>query len=81
MKIDGDNSVNVYLATQMDSETDPITWSSAIAFNPDENSKVSVLGTGRFYGVKFQSTTDINWKLDGYALEVQDAGSRGGRAH
>jgi hypothetical protein len=80
MSIDGTDAINVYLATQMSTD-EAVTWSSAVAFNPDSQSKVSVMGTGKFYGVKFQSTTDMNWKLDGYSLEVQDAGRRGGRSY
>jgi hypothetical protein len=80
MSIDGTDTINVYLATQMSTD-EAVTWSSAVSFNPDSQSKVSVMGTGKFYGVKFQSTTDMNWKLDGYSLEVQDAGRRGGRSY
>ena len=80
INIDSTNTINVYLATQMSTE-DAVTWSDAVAFNPDSQSKVSVRGSGRFYGVKFESTTDMDWKLAGYTLEVQDAGRRGERSY
>ena len=80
INIDSTNTINVYLATQMSTE-DAVTWSDAVAFNPDSQSKVSVRGSGRFYGVKFESTTDMDWKLAGYTLEVQDTGRRGERSY
>jgi len=58
-----------------------ITWGSAVAFNPDSQAKVSVRGSGKYYAVKFESDANMDWKLDGYALEVQDAGNRGSRSY
>ena len=31
------------------------------------------------YAVKFESTGDMDWELDGYSIEVEDAGTRGSR--
>jgi hypothetical protein len=80
MDIDSSNTINVYLGTQMSTE-EGITWGSAVAFNPDSQSKVSVRGSGKYYAVKFESDTNMDWRLDGYALEVQDAGRRGSRSY
>jgi len=80
MNIDSTNTINVYLGTQMSTE-EGITWGSAVSFNPDSQSKVSVRGSGKYYAVKFESDANMDWKLDGYALEVQDAGRRGGRSY
>jgi hypothetical protein len=80
MNIDSTNTINVYLGTQMSTE-EGITWGSAVAFNPDSQSKVSVRGSGKYYAVKFESDANMDWKLDGYALEVQDAGRRGSRSY
>ena len=78
--IDSTNTINCYLGTQMSTE-DSVTWSAAVPFNPDTQSKVSVRGSGKYYGVKFESTTDMDWKLDGYSIEVNDAGRRGERSY
>ena len=78
--IDSTNTINCYLGTQMSTE-DSVTWSAAVAFNPDTQSKISVRGSGKYYGVKFESTTDMDWKLDGYSIEVNDAGRRGERSY
>ena len=78
MSIDNSNSINVYIATQMSTE-DGISWKGPYAFNPDTQSKVSCRATGKLYGIKFESTTDMSWKLNGVEIELEDAGRRGSR--
>ena len=81
MEVSGSgNTVNVYVGTQMSTE-EAVTWSSAYTFNPDTQSKVSVRASGKLYGVKFESTGDFDWRLDGYSIEVDDAGRRGSRSY
>jgi len=80
MSINGTDSINVYLGVSMSSE-ETVTWKSAVSFNPDTQSKVSVRGTGKYYAIKFESTSDMDWELDGYALEIDDAGNRGSRQY
>ena len=66
---------NVYVAKQMFPE-DAVTWAGPYEFNPDEQSKVSCTISGRYYGVKIESDTDVDWNLSGVGFEVEDAGSR-----
>ena len=80
MAVNGSNSMTVYLGTSMSTEGG-YDWKSAVLFNPDTQSKVSVRGTGKFYAVKFESATDMDWELDGYALEIDNAGNRGSREY
>ena len=81
MEITGSgNTVNVYVGTQNSTE-EAVSWSSAVAFNPDTQSKVSVRKSGKLYGVKFESTGDFHWRLDGYEVELDDAGRRGSRSY
>ena len=81
MEVSGsDNTVNVYVGTQNSTE-EAVSWSDAVAFNPDTQSKVSVRKSGKLYGVKFESTGDFNWRLDGYEVELDDAGRRGSRSY
>ena len=80
MSINGSDFINVYLGTQMSTEGG-ISWSSPVSFNPDSQTKVSVRGTGKFYAVRFESTTDMNWELDGYSIEVSNVGKRGSRSY
>ena len=78
MSTSSTNTVNVYLGTQMSTQ-DGVTWGDPVAFSPNTQSKVSVRGTGKLYAVKFESTTDMEWELDGYTIEVKNAGNRGSR--
>ena len=80
MSINSTNEINVYLGTQMSTQ-DGVSWGSPVTFNPNTQSKVSVRGTGKLYGVRFESTTDMHWELDGYTIEVEDAGRRGSRSY
>ena len=70
------NTVNVYVGAQMSTE-ESITWEGPYTFNPDSQSKVPVRVTGKYIGVKFESTGDQTWRLDGYSLDVRNAGNRG----
>ena len=78
MSTSSTNTVNVYLGTQMSTQ-DGVTWGDPVSFSPNTQSKVPVRGTGKLYAVKFESTTDMEWELDGYAVEVKNAGNRGSR--
>ena len=80
MSISGSDSINVYLGTQMSTEGG-ISWNAPVSFNPNTQSKVSVRGTGKLYAVRFESTTDMNWELDGYSIEVDNVGKRGSRSY
>jgi hypothetical protein len=80
MEITGANTVNIYVGTQMSTE-EGVSWSAAIPFNPDSQSKVSVRKSGKLYGIKFESTGDFHWRLDGYEIELDDAGRRGSRSY
>jgi hypothetical protein len=72
------NAVNVYVGAQMSTE-ESITWEGPYTFNPDSQSKVPVRVTGKYIGVKFESTGDQTWRLDGYSLDVMNAGNRGSK--
>ena len=78
MSVSGSDSINVYLGTQMSTEGG-ISWNAPVAFDPNSQSKVSVRGTGKLYAVRFESTTDMDWELDGYSIEVDNVGKRGSR--
>ena len=80
LEVTGDNNINVYVGSQMSTE-DGITWEGPYLFNPNSQSKVSCRVTGKFFGVKFESASDIDWKLHGVAFEVKPRGSRGIRAY
>ena len=78
--VTGDNTVNVYVGRQMAPE-DAVTWEGPILFNPNTQSKVSCRVSGKYFGIKVESTSDIDWKLHGVAFEVQERGTRGIRSY
>jgi len=80
MSVSSTNTVNVYLGTSMSTEGG-LTWNAPVTFNPNTQSKVSVRGTGKLYAVKFESTGDLEWELDGYSLDVKNVGARGSRSY
>ena len=80
IEVTGNNNINVYVGSQMSTE-DGIAWEGPYLFNPNSQSKVSCRVTGKFFGVKFESTSDIDWKLHGVEFEVVPRGRRGGRAY
>jgi len=78
MDVSGNDSVNIYVGRQMSTE-EAITWEGPIAFNPNSQSKVSCRVSGKYFGFKVESTTDVDWKLHGVAFDVQPSGARGSR--
>ena len=80
IEVSGDNTVNVYIGKQISTEQG-ITWEGPVAFNPNTQSKVSCRVSGKYFGIKVESTTDIDWKLHGVAFEVQQRGLRGLRSY
>ena len=80
IEVSGDNSVNVYIGRQISTEQG-ITWEGPVLFNPNTQSKVSCRVSGKYFGIKVESTTDIDWKLHGVAFEVQQRGLRGLRSY
>ena len=80
LEVSGDNSINIWVGRQMSTE-EAITWEGPILFNPNSQSKVSCRVSGKYFGLKVESTTDIDWKLHGVAFEVEPRGKRGIRAY
>jgi hypothetical protein len=80
IEVSGNNTVKVYIGRQMSTE-DGITWEGPVAFNPNTQSKVSCRVSGKYFGIKIESDTDIDWKLHGLAFEVQRSGLRGIRSY
>jgi hypothetical protein len=80
MSASTDSTINVYVGHQMSTE-EAITWQGPTAFNPATQSRVSCNVTGKYIGVKFESTGDQTWRLDGYTLDIKNAGDRGSRAY
>lgn len=68
--------INVYIGSQQ--EIDGIvTWSPALPFTIGISKFVDRLMTGRLHALRFESTTNISWRLSGYEVDVVAVGSRG----
>ena len=78
MTVTNSDTVNFYVGTQMSTE-EGVSWKGPFAFNPDTQSKVSCRASGKLYGVKIETTTDTDWRLEGLEFELEDAGRRGSR--
>jgi len=80
LEVSGDNTLNVWVGHQMSTE-EAITWEGPTLFNPNSQSKVSCRISGKYFGLKVESVTDVDWKLHGVAFEVSPRGKRGSRAY
>ena len=80
LEVSGDNKIKVYLGHQMATEQ-AITWDNGTEFNPNTQSKVSCTATGKYFAIKFESTGDFDWKLNGLAFDVSERGKRGSRSY
>jgi|TARA_R100000049_G_C1947730_1_gene93603 hypothetical protein len=80
LEVSGDNSLNVWVGHQMSTE-EAVTWEGPTLFNPNSQSKVSCRISGKYFGLKVESVTDVDWKLHGVAFEVSPRGKRGSRSY
>lgn len=67
--------VTVYVGSQ-DKVNGTITWDSGSSYTIGTSDFLDVLVAGRMFALKFQSTTNISWKLSGYDVDVKPIGSR-----
>jgi len=80
LTIDKEQTVDVYIGTQMSTQ-EPVNWEGPFTFNPYSQSKISCRASGKYYGIRIESDSDSEWRLDGLLFEVQNAGRRGSRAY
>ncbi len=65
--------INIYVGSQ-EKIDGPVTYSPARAFVIGQTDYIDVLTEGRLHALKFESTTDIEWRLHGYDVDVVPAG-------
>lgn len=63
----------VQIASQ-DSLDGTITWSAAQTFTPGTDEKVDFAIEAKVWGVRFSSSADAYWELDGYSVDVEPLG-------
>jgi len=74
-RIDGTDgaTIKVYVGKQ-DKIDGPVTWSAARDFIIGTTESIDFLLNGRLFAVRFESTTDMYWRVLGYQVEVVPAG-------
>lgn len=72
-KLSSTGPLNVYVGGQ-ENIGGAITWNGPHSFDPSVDDSIALEVNTPFIAVKFESTSDISWQLDGYKLDVQRAG-------
>ena len=67
------NIVNFYIGTQM-MRNEPIIWSPAMPFDIVTGYKLDFFATGRYISIRIESTTDIEWTIENFELEITSGG-------
>jgi hypothetical protein len=67
------NIVNFYIGTQM-MRNEPIIWSPAMPFDIVTGYKLDFFATGRWISIRIESTTDIEWTMENFELEISSGG-------
>jgi len=70
--------VNVYVGTQ-ERVDGAVTYEAAFPFTIGTTEYVDCLLTSKLHALKFESTGDVQWKLDGYDADIVPAGMHGNR--
>jgi len=52
----------------------PVTWEPAQTFTPGVDEYLDFCSNGRLIGVRFSSTGDVSWNLEGYDLDIEVLG-------
>jgi hypothetical protein len=71
----GTGTMNVYAAGTFNAGETP-SYGTASTFTIGTDQWVDVTVSGRFLNIKFESTGDQEWRIDGYDLDVEQAGMR-----
>lgn len=65
--------INVSVGSQ-EVANGPVTWETPRPYTIGTSEFIDVLSTGRLHALRFESTTDINWKLHDYDVDVVPIG-------
>lgn len=65
--------VNIRLASQ-DSIDGPTRWTDLVSFDPGVSKSVDLVTEGATVGIEFSSAADVQWRLEGYKLDLQVLG-------
>lgn len=76
-RIDGSYGgvINIYIGSR-NHINDNIKWDGPHAFRIGIDRKVDIRKSGRLMSIKFESTTEITWRLTGYSIDYDIGGIR-----
>lgn len=72
-KITGTAPVTIRVGAQEDYD-DAVVWSDSQVFTPGTDKFLDVTANGRLLAVRFESSAEASWQLEGYDLEVSILG-------
>lgn len=72
-KITGNSKVNIYVGSQMTVDDD-VTWDGPYEFDPAVDQKIDCDVTGRLLAIRFESTSDREWALHSYDMNIEMQG-------
>lgn len=73
--------INIYVGTH-ERVDGPVTWQAAFPFTIGSTEYVDTIGDlpdAKLHALKFESTSNISWRLNGYDADVVPAGMHGSR--
>jgi hypothetical protein len=75
-RIDGSSGevVSVYVGSSMDVDADPV-WQGPYTFTIGSTLKVDCLATGRYFGIRFSSTSNATWRIRSVDYDVEPMGA------
>lgn len=71
----GEGTVNIYIGTE-NNQGGGVSWSAPQQFVIGQDHKVNFRKSGRYIGIRFESTASTLWGLTGYSLEYSIEGER-----
>ncbi len=72
-KMESTGSIDIYVGSQMALD-EGVSWEGPFAFNSATDYKVDCEVSGRWLGVRVESTEDVDWSMTGYELDIEDLG-------
>jgi len=73
---EGSGSIDFYIGVQQAAQGG-ITWKGPYTYTPGVNTEIPVRATGVYLGVRVESTSDKDWKLNSFDLHWTPQGKRG----
>jgi hypothetical protein len=75
MEKTGDASGDIeVLVGASNSPEEAVTWSGPYSFDPETQNKIDTLVSGKYLGLRIQSSSNVGWRLNSYAMDVANNG-------